>query len=135
MRLKKAPLLSPLGDDRSDTDYMRLKKAPLLSPLGDDRSGTGYMSLKKAPLLSPLGDDRSGTGYMSLKLTIRNQRKAPPGRGGGGNKHSCNSVDSCSKKKITNSKIKIKQNFRSFLTLQIRLFRSFCIVLNTIKHQ
>ena len=63
---------------------MRLKKAPLLSTLGDDRSGTGYMSLKKAPLLSPLGDDRSGTDYMSLKLTIRNQRKATPGRGGGG---------------------------------------------------
>ena len=36
-----------------------------------------------APLLPPLGDGRSGTGYRRLRLTIRNQRKAPPGRGWG----------------------------------------------------
>ena len=41
----------------------------------------------KPPLLSPLGDERSGTGYLGLKLTIRNQRKAPPGRGWGGLKN------------------------------------------------
>ena len=40
-----------------------------------------------SPLLSPFGDERSGTGYLGLKLTIRNQRKAPPGRGWGGLKN------------------------------------------------
>ena len=37
-----------------------------------------------SPLLSPLGEDRLATDCLSLKLTIRNQRKAPPGRGWGG---------------------------------------------------
>ena len=45
------------------------------------------MLLQKPPLsppLIPLGEDWLATDCLSLKLTIRNQRKAPPRRGWGG---------------------------------------------------
>ena len=42
---------------------------------------------EEAPLLSPLGEDWLATDCLSLKLTIRNQRKAPPRRVGEGFLH------------------------------------------------